>query len=240
MKKHFDVVSKASDSIANVWLITFHSKKYLVSPAHLALFLSNEGRWEHSKAFSDFSHYTWKLPVAYVDHPFQCCDIAWADVTECKLLEDMEPLPLAIQDDDEADYVYGDINKINMLDEERKKQALKEVSGGVAMVDGKCVGMWIKKPFISQVNSSPMPPKKMGFMQKTIQRWFGLDVMSAKLDHLVDTIAVKNDLAGFDNVNIEEPALLFITGKGIVNSILGHPSIDIDVVLNKKTMFYKS
>ncbi len=70
-------------------------------------------------------------------------------------------------------------------------------------------------------------------MQKAIQSWFGLDEVSAKLDHLANIIA-----ADVDDVNVEEREL-FLTSKGIVNSIICRPSIDLNDFLNKKAVFYK-
>ena len=74
------IYSSSPSRLINCWRIKVNNKKYLFTPAHVAIYAKG-GKWRLSEFMSDVKNLEWRVPVGYVSNPNPFHDLAWAETT---------------------------------------------------------------------------------------------------------------------------------------------------------------
>lgn len=78
----FQRVSKACPSrSANVWQLSYEGRQYLLTPAHVAVYVDKaNSKWTRSRFLNDFANMKWHIPASYVASPSPYNDFAWSEI----------------------------------------------------------------------------------------------------------------------------------------------------------------
>lgn len=257
--KHFDRITKACPSPkVNVWKVNINKNRYLINPAHVALFAKNN-LWQRSHFLDDFYKFKWNIPFSYLVRPCPQSDICWAKLPDDDGSDALELDVIPITEPLNVDVVYRQPYHMNgtWVSEstfgatqatvyrtpsedliESIDIGFKGMSGAVALSsDSKLVGLFVKRASLIQLKK-PDPPSHVSEQftdfKTPFERFIAdrLNDIDDRLQYLTNITLTRNDMHEL-GVVFDARRGIFLPSASIVHIIDHVKSLEIDDILGQ-------
>lgn len=246
------MITNASPSTkVNVWRTNVNGVGYLITPAHVAMFVK-EGMWQLSPLLDDFETHDWRIPSSYAQKPSPYSDICWAkvpsndDVLVLDESEILEPLDVDVYFRQPYDMEGNNIGYASTIGStkatlyrspsdgllESVDIGFRGMSGAMAIsANKKVVGMFVKRgTLIDMKKLSPIErvPNEYTYATTSFEKY-----ILEELRILRKAVLTKDDI---DELGVVFDARrgIFLPSNRIVHAIRNMKSINVNDIIGKK------